>query len=183
MRPKKLVHGVGINDIDMPVKGCPYYDRWVGMLRRCYSKLWHDKNPCYIGCSVDEKWRLFSSFKNWMQTQDWKGNVLDKDLLGNGIVYSEDNCCFISQHVNKFIKQQSSFSFSKLIGVHKSKSGRYEARVKDFRVNKLIHIGTFDDEVSAHSAWVDAKAEIIKEMCLSVTDERIKKALEVIYVR
>lgn len=181
MRPKKFVHGVGINDINAPVKGCPYYDRWVGMLRRCYSKKWKSDQPSYVGTEVCDRWFIFSNFKAWMEKQDWQDKHLDKDLLGNGKLYSEQTCCFIDQHINKFIRTQNSYTFKKKIGVHKTKYGKFEARIKDFRCGRLIHIGTFTDEEAAHQAWISAKSEILKEICHSLTDVRIIEALRRMY--
>ncbi len=57
MRKKnKLVFGVGVNDYDKSTwehgKKTHVYSRWVGMLQRCYSQQFTDKNPTYSGCSV-----------------------------------------------------------------------------------------------------------------------------------
>lgn len=90
---RELVYGVGVDDLDYPKKKllpngkysfCPYYQRWRGMIRRCYSKAQLGKNPNYEGCTVCDEWLTFSNFKSWMEKQDWEGKELDKDLLVRG---------------------------------------------------------------------------------------------------
>ena len=107
MKPKKLVYGVGINDADYSVAktevighvdgkrkqkrvwGCPYYEVWANMLKRCYSAKCQGKQPTYKGCSVSEEWLRFSNFGRWMEVQDFEGKQLDKDLA-IGILHFED---------------------------------------------------------------------------------------------
>ena len=75
----KLVYGVGVNDsaqatktmirvggVQKQIWRCPYYGKWVNMLQRCYSELYHDKFPTYKDCTVCEEWKYFSKFKKWM---------------------------------------------------------------------------------------------------------------------
>ena len=98
MKPKKLVCGVGINDAGYVVMefetiivdgkrkrkrvwACPYHQTWKGMLERCYSTKFQERNPTYIGCTVSKEWLVFSNFRAWMMTQDWQGKHLDKDIF------------------------------------------------------------------------------------------------------
>lgn len=103
------LHGLGINDADYIVQPiingkhlrCPYYSKWSSMLMRCYCKKYQEKNPTYVGCTVSAEWLTFSNFKRWMISQDWRGKVLDKDLIvaGNKI-YSPETCIFVSAAIN-----------------------------------------------------------------------------------
>ena len=101
----RLVCGVGVNDLrfikaDRGMKNrCPFYPRWRGMLQRCYCSM--EYRPTYKECFVCEDWLIFSNFKEWMKTQDWKDKHLDKDILKPGNkVYSLDTCCFVTPHDN-----------------------------------------------------------------------------------
>ena len=103
---RRLVYGVGTNDawymIETTAGGetycCGYYQRWVAMLRRCYSKQMHRKFPTYKDCTVCDEWITFSNFRKWMETQDWQGKELDKDILFPGNKhYSPDNCVFVGR--------------------------------------------------------------------------------------
>ncbi len=71
---KKLVYGVGVNDLpyrvkvweELPKNGgkrvrkivflCKYYAAWKSMLERCYSEKYLESNPSYIGTSVCSEW-------------------------------------------------------------------------------------------------------------------------------
>ncbi len=81
------------------------YNTWKNMIRRATSKYW-DKNPTYIGTTVDESWLKLSNFVNDIQELPgydiWVNSpkrtmMLDKDTLIKGNKhYSKDACCFIS---------------------------------------------------------------------------------------
>lgn len=192
---KKLVYGVGINDSDyiiskkktvgrdgrrlkqITVWTCPFYQSWIGMLRRCYSEIFHKKCPTYIGCSVCEEWLTFSNFKKWMETQDWGGKQLDKDILvvGNK-VYSPETCCFVSQRVNKFLLDSARSRGEWPIGVcfHKG-TGKFTAVVRC--ENKAKHLGLFHTPEEAYIVWKKAKHEVACDLAKLETDCRIKEAL------
>ena len=105
---RSIVAGVGINDADYGIAGCPFYNRWLGMLQRCYGKAMQRLNPSYVGCSVCDEWLRFSVFKAWMEKQDWVGMELDKDILvlGNK-VYSPATCVFVTPKTNSLVEKGS----------------------------------------------------------------------------
>lgn len=123
---KKRLFGVGLNDAtyETQTKGggvkwiCPFYLRWSKLLERCYSKSYKDKHPTYRDVTVCQEWHTFSVFKSWMETQDWEGKQLDKDLLVQGnSIYSPETCCFISTTVNGFMVKSNSSRGEFPIGV------------------------------------------------------------------
>ena len=82
------------------------YNRWFGMLERCYDEKAHVKHPQYIDCTVCEEWHNFQVFAKWFEdnrpdTDDISKYHLDKDIrvLGNK-VYSPDTCSIVEAHVN-----------------------------------------------------------------------------------
>tara|TARA_R110002049_G_C8858977_1_gene538029 strand:+ start:91 stop:618 length:528 start_codon:yes stop_codon:yes gene_type:complete len=106
---RKLIYGVATNDasysvtinVDGVVYVCPFYSRWVAMLRRCYSVDYKKKKKTYEDCYSCDSWLLFSCFKLWMETQDWKGKELDKDILIKGNkMYSPGTCLFVTTKEN-----------------------------------------------------------------------------------
>lgn len=156
---------------------CPFYRRWADMISRCYNeKRLLDKSN-YIGCSVCEEWLTFSKFRQWMQTQDWEGKHLDKDLLVRGNkVYSPDTCVFISGQVNSFLVERGADRGDCKIGV------RFMARLGKFESTcsvsgKQRYIGLFDTELEAHKAWLAFKLEQAKILAAEQTDPRVAKAL------
>lgn len=182
---KGIVFGVGLNDAGYTVQPlvngrrewCPFYSRWTNMLKRCYCKKFQDEYPTYIGCSVCKEWLTFSNFKKWMETQDWEGKYLDKDILDReNKVYSQDKCIFVSNHVNTLIVATDSARGSYPLGVYFYKRiGKFHAKV---RVNCATqNIGYFDDQYEAHAAWKKSKIAIIISVANEQSDKRLVSAL------
>lgn len=95
-----MLYGHGI--MDLPgLSTTPFYTRWMSMLQRCYDAGALSRDPAYAGVTVCEEWLIFSNFKAWMETKDWEGKCLDKDLKG-GDVYSPETCLFISGDLNRY---------------------------------------------------------------------------------
>ena len=78
---RKLLCGVGVNDaryITQPSVGdksykCPYYKRWKSMIERGYCPKVKEKSPTYKRVTVCKEWHTFSTFRSWMETQEWGG--------------------------------------------------------------------------------------------------------------
>lgn len=184
---KKLIYGVGINDADytvqLRVKGgktihCPFYTAWVGVLCRCYSDKWRIKYPTYIGCAMVESWHRFSTFRSWMETQDWKDKVLDKDILlpGNKL-YGPGTCVFVSSETNKFCNENEAARGDWPIGVTLSKGKYFVAMCKDVQTNKPKYLGSYQSSDQAHQAWLAYKLEQAYILASKQTDGRVAKAL------
>ena len=196
MKVKKLVFGVGNNDADDVVKKwesidvdgkrkkkliwiCPFYRTWQNMLKRCYSIKFQEHNPTYIGCTVTDEWLTFSVFKNWMTTQDFEGNQLDKDLLFEGNkVYGPETCVFVSGAVNSFTIDRGNDRGEFLIGVswHKG-AGKFKVSCSNPFTKKGEHLGLFTCEQEAHQAWLKRKLELAYELSYEQLDERVAEAL------
>ena len=195
---KGLVQGVGINDADYTVvrsycvegitkkSTCPFYRKWCDMLVRCYSKKEQKRNPNYIGCTVCDEWLTFSNFKKWMETQDWEGKQLDKDILIKGNKhYSPETSVFIHQKVNKFTTDHASARGKYLIGVHLDRaSGKFVAQCGNPFTGKQENLGKYDSEIEAHQVWKNRKHYNACMLADSgyVTDERVRVALRIRYL-
>lgn len=199
MRDKsKLVVGIGINDSDYPVTindgnkqlwMCPYYEDWKNVLHRCYSKKSWKKRPTYIGCEVCDDWKLFSNFRRWVDEQpnrDWQNCQLDKDLLGDGKLYSPETCVYIPQEVNKFIIDHNKRSGKYMIGVnlyigHNNRIS-YMARCSNPNTGEREYLGLFPTEMEAHIAWRNKKRDMALSLAEKQEDPRVKKFLLNMYV-
>lgn len=98
------------------------YRLWVDMLRRCYDVKIKEAQPTYEHCVTSENFKNFQYFAAWCNQQTGfaeTGWQLDKDLLGDGITYSETNCCFLPRVLNLRIR--------KFNGVYKTVSGKYSS--------------------------------------------------------
>lgn len=181
----KLVFGKGINDAryrtqykdtDNKIIRCPFYDRWSNMLRRCYSQKYHITFPSYIGCEVCEEWLIFSNFKSWMQSQDWKGRELDKDLLSNSRVYSPETCVFVSKAVNYALYSERPSNNGLPLGVSPSYN-KYQ-KFPYFRARSgKIWIGSFTDPMEAHKSWQNYIINKFQNLVEEQVDNRVIEAL------
>lgn len=164
---RKLLYGVGVNDANSVVD-CPYYKRWSQMLKRCYCKQYQNKNPRYAGVLVCDAWLTFSSFKAWMEKQDWQGKELDKDLLsGRTKIYSPETCCFIPKRVNKFMTHgQNKTDGSDGVRINQ---GRFEARVSV--EGKSQYLGRFDTQQEACCVVMLERLSVAKRLAADLPPE------------
>ncbi len=184
---KKLVYGVGVNDADYPVSPrvvggratCPFYAKWHGMIKRCYSEVYHAKKPTYSECIVCDEWLIFSNFKKWMEHQDWQGKQLDKDLLfRDNKVYSPDKCCFVTERTNSFLTDCAAARHVNLIGSHyNTRDGVFTAQCRNPFTLERERLGTFNDAQSAHEAWRKRKCEFAIMLAETESDPEVKAAL------
>lgn len=182
---RKLIRGIGINDADYVTQKnitvnengqqktiywkCPFYNVWRGVIERCYSDDFKLKHPTYKDCTVCDEWLTFSNFRKWMETQDWEGNTIDKDILFFGNKhYSPETCVFVPHDINCILKTQRGNSGGVLpIGVTEKKDrlvGRSKRYQGLLRVNKKQRsLGYFHSPIEAHSVWQLEKANEIME--------------------
>lgn len=182
---RKLVCGVGVNDttytISPKVNGkqiaCPFYTKWVAMLRRCYSKKELNKSPSYKGCYVSSDWLFFSKFKEWMESKDWKNKDIDKDLLVNGNkAYSDKTCIFVSKDINTLLLTNISSRGDYKLGVTKPRGCvKFRSVCRGIK-KETVHLGYYDTEEEAHEAYKKFKYTIISIVALGES-EPLKSAL------
>ena len=190
---RKLICGVGINDApystllgyteDGKQIRCPFYMRWKSLIQRCYSETnWKQtskrgylKNAQYEFCEVVEEWHTFSTFKSWMEKQDWEGKHLDKDILVPGnTVYGPDTCMFIPPHINMILVDQKPGKYPK--GV------RFDPRAKLFFIQyyengKRTSKGCWKTADEASEKYLEFKRnEIIRE-ANNLDDVKLRNAL------
>jgi hypothetical protein len=172
-----MIYNIGIVDVDYPVAKCHFYNRWRDMLKRCYSQKYLKKQPTYLGSSVCEEWKYLSNFKGWMETQNWKGKHLDKDILfPNNKIYSPETCIFILPSLNSFMSNSSLKNTSGFNGVRLEKRTlKWTARI--WKENKAYHIGTYHSKEEAYYHYkVERNKELLKWI-EKIEDSKIKKAL------
>ena len=175
-----MIYGVGYNDVSDPVSWwdgdkriqCPIYQTWCGMLRRCYSKTFLEKNSSYRGCQVTTGWHAFSSFKAWMENQEWQDKHLDKDLLGTGKIYGPEHCVFVPQWINNLFVTKGRGGRT---GVTPWKD-RFQARVTQH--GRSVFLGYFPTEAEANAAYRAAKKKHVLSLLRTIKDERLVKAIQ-----
>lgn len=203
VRTRKIFK-VGINDADGPVVRyselprtsdgnrvqkviwrCPFHSKWVSMLKRCYSENYKKKYPTYKDVTCCEEWLTFSNFKSWMETQDWEGKELDKDLLVyQNKVYSPETCVFVSKEINGYMVKGCSDKGEYPIGVsyHKQAKDMVNELSKPYHANisigrKTNWLGSFYNPMDAHRAWQKAKIKYGNDILERQTDELIVEGI------
>jgi len=158
--------GVGKHKPSFNRKDTKAYEKWHGMIQRCYNPKEIIKQPAYKGVTVCKKWHNYQNFAKWFETYYVDGYELDKDLLALPNVpkrYCENTCVFIPQALNTFIRAVDSIGYSKRL------SGRYRATIK---VNgKGMNLGTYDTPEEASKAYKEARAEQAFKWKLKMTQE------------
>lgn len=166
-----IVLGHFVNDADYKVsvgpRGmqvvCPYYQTWKNMIARCTNGGRVPKLECYkdVTCSTD--WEYFSNFKEWMESQQWLGMCLDKDILISGNrIYSENTCVFVPDSINLLLTDRAALRGEYPLGVS-YKNGRAGAKLpKPYAATlgkKYLSLHATPEE--AHKVWQLAKADKI----------------------
>ena len=174
---KKLIYGVGINDLNEPAyinrKSLKFYSTWKGMIERCYSEKFHIKNPTYRGCTVCSEWLVLSNFREWFDANYREGMALDKDILIKGNrVYCPEACSFIPRYINNLLTDASAIRGDCPLGVVARRPGpktsrvntTYEALCSDGHGVELRK--TFRTAEEARQWYSMKKKEVVKDIVL-----------------
>lgn len=180
-----LIHGHGYNDGKYPTKingnRLPHYEIWLGMIRRCYSKIDTDINKfkSYRGCTVSDNFKSYSYFYEW-----YERNVpnkidrffLDKDLLKKGnTVYSEDACTLLPREINNSIILAKWKRGDLLIGVtFDSKRNKFKPQLSINGKNKTL--GYFDTEVEAFNVYKIEKEKHLNSLAMKYKNSLTEKS-------
>ena len=144
------------------------------MLQRCYDIKLHNKYPTYKGCRVSDEWLSFGNFANWFDENYVEGWQIDKDILGDGKLYSPETCCFVPHKINNLLHDNKAKKRdSTPIGV-KLQDSRYRVQIG----NSRKHIGYFSTPQQAETAYKKAKKEyVMGEINKCLLQENIKTAI------
>lgn len=164
------------------------YSAWKSMLQRCYDDKYHQKQPTYIDCEVNNEWHNFQNFAKWYYENYYKIEGermhLDKDILVKcNKIYSPDTCIFVPEKINiLFIKCNKSRGSSP-IGVSFYK-GKYTAHCQIFDPetgkSKQKTLGYYNTEQEAFNVYKQFKEKNIKlvaDYYKNLIPERLYKAL------
>lgn len=176
----ELVYGVGINDddrfcVDANGKYYPAYSAWIHMLKRCYDDKYQLTHPTYKGCSVDERWLSYKTFRMWFEKPERgykEGYELEKDIKVHGNkIYSPETCLVVPRFINTLFTKADKIRGNTMIGVTATDNGNYSARLA--KGGEQVYLGRFNTELEAFEAYKREKESYIKE----VADEYYSKGL------
>lgn len=137
------------------------YTTWTNMLQRGYCSKYKAKNKTYKGCSVISEWHNFQNFATWYYENYIVGFSLDKDILGDGQLYSPSTCCFVPPEINSFfIATEDGVCFAK-------REEKYQVSIKYDNCNRFV--GYYSSYNDALASYREQKA--IKAKCLAIKYE------------
>jgi hypothetical protein len=133
--------GVGKYKAKENYKKTKTYNTWQSMLERCYCPKAQKKQPTYVGCLVDERWRNFQVFAEWYEknynSETMQGWALDKDILIKGNkIYSPETCCVVPMIINAIYTKNSKARGDYPVGVSKKGEG-FLASTRDKNDRKI----------------------------------------------
>lgn len=157
---------------DEPSKN-KYYDRWSGMIQRCYDEDYKNYRP---EGTVSDRWLKFINFLDdiekipgyleMIEYPDLRWDI-DKDLMiyGNQI-YSLDTCCFIPDEINRYIaKYKHENKEYKFIGVEPSGTLKFRSAVCLYKQNRKRYcVPTSEDKYEVHEGYWDKKMEEVEKV-------------------
>lgn len=190
-----VIYGWAINDVEYNVTKskngkfiwkCPYYRKWVEIIKRAKCSSWKSNRPTYDDVTVCEDWKYLSKFIEWVDSQpnkDWQNCEPDKDILVKGNKhYSPETVVFINKSLNKFMTESSAMRGELLIGVCFAKNRvQYVAQCRNPFTKRGQYLGRFATELEAHLAWKHRKHELACLLAEKETDQRIIHALTTRY--
>lgn len=151
---RRLILGVGINDIDVCARNNKCYEIWHSILQRTVDEKYKMSHKAYSDATVCEKWLTLSNFNIWFDDNYIEGYNIDKDLLGcDKKEYSPETCVFIPNEINAAISREKR-SRDLPIGVM-----RHKDRFKAVCIGN--YLGIFDTVSEAREAYLKAKKEHI----------------------
>ena len=140
-----------------------YYD----MLRRCYDPKFHERNPAYKDCKVEDYLLNFQHMGKWMDENYYEvpgeRMHLDKDILCKGNkLYSRDTCIFVPQRINELFVKCDSTRGDNPIGVSDLPSGNFQVFCSN-GYGEQLYLGSYSTKEEAFRVYKEYKEKIIKE--------------------
>lgn len=156
----KGYYGVGKHKANINNRKSIAYRKWSSMLKRCYCPNYLNANPTYRDSNVCSEWLDFQNFAGWFYKQNKPSEYeLDKDLFGDGKVYSPETCCLIPRAINSVIKTRSE---NGIPGGVEVVGGKYSVSITVEGDRK--HLGVFDDIGSAIKAFNKEKSSYVRDV-------------------
>ena len=167
------------------------YDAWKDMLRRCYSEEFHEKEPTYKNCSVDDNWLNFQNFAKWYENNYYEivgeRMHLDKDILIKGNrIYSSNTCVYVPQVINTLFIKCDNKRGNYPVGVYYNK--RYKKFIAYCNVYDILNgksyqerLGYYESPEEAFKAYKQFKEKYIKQVADLYKDKIPSKLYDAMY--
>lgn len=134
------------------------YNTWRSMITRCYGNI----NDSYKNCHVCKEWLDYQNFAEWYNTNIYDLNepiCLDKDLIGDSLMYSPSTCLLIPETINKAVCNLRLKGELPLgVSFHKG-NNKYVSYLSTNTGRKTL--GYFEDVSQAEMCYLQAKQEYV----------------------
>lgn len=135
------------------------YNKWHGILERCYSLKARAKHPTYSDCSMCDEWLNFQVFAKWFYDNYPNDGVkynIDKDIKVKGNrIYSPDTCLFVTPEDNGLEARGCLGVIRRMISptgeVHEFTSQRAFAKLHNLDNCHISHV--LSGERIKHKGW------------------------------
>ncbi|MCS2164614.1 hypothetical protein [Scandinavium manionii] len=115
----------------------------------------------YSNVSICSEWmNNRRSFIQWYKDNYVENWQVDKDIMGDGTLYSPGTCIMVPPEVNLLFRDSTNGTGYK--GVYPNGSGMYYARIRKHSV--LETIGTYSTAEEAHQEYLSERAIILHEL-------------------
>lgn len=151
-------------------KNTRIYNTWYDMLKRCYDKEYHKKQPTYKDCKVCDEWYNFQNFGDWYNENyyeiEGEKMHLDKDILvKHNKIYSPETCVIVPQAINKLFTKRQNDRGDSAIGTSPV-DGKYMVRCHMINPktgkSKRKYLGIYDTQEKAFKIYKYYKEKNIK---------------------
>lgn len=157
------------------------YNQWASMFNRAKGQKYYEE----VG--ISEMFKSYDLWCEWAREQkgflntEYNGKIwsIDKDILGDGTIYSEDVCVFVPTEINNLVKGSGRENLP--TGVVESGSNSfnpYTAKLKYLGVS--FSGGVYDNVERAHKVYLRFRKEMVKdimEIYGDSVDERVYSKL------
>lgn len=136
-----------------------FYRKWKAMILRCKNTQWQEQHPSYLGVDVCDEWMCLQRFCDWVDAQEYAevegiSWELDKDLLGNGKLYSPETCCLLPKEVNLFLAR-----INEDFTPRRTESGSWAVYCSDGVNKDNRYVGAYPSYEQAYDIWKAKKNE------------------------
>ena len=110
-------------------------------------------------CELQTNGRSYQTSSVGRKNRDYNsGKVLDKDIIGDGSIYSPETCCFVSERVNNFLVGSKIKKDLPLGVTWEDDRKKYKAEIAWNR--KSNRLGNFNNMWEAHLVYCKKKLEL-----------------------
>ena len=141
---------------------------WQSMLTRCYNPKYHEREPNYKGCKVENYLLNFQHMGEWIDENYYEvpGETmcLDKDILNKGNkIYSRDTCIFVPKKINSLFVKSDKRRGNSPIGTTPNSSGNYQVYCNNGN-GISVYLGAYLTKEEAFQVYKQYKEKVIKEV-------------------